>query len=197
MNVIESLSYNEKKLLLALDEVGGSTTPEEMIGSGKFDLEVEVMGAASWLSTKELVTITEEQTKYYALADREVLLKGLPERKALRAIHEAGGQMQMADLAKALPEGEDRIAIGWLKRKGLTEIKSSILSLTDQGSAVLKGEMPDEELLRELAAGRIPESDADPKVIKDLKGRQGMISEIIETERIISLTDGEIGRAHV
>jgi phenylalanyl-tRNA synthetase alpha chain len=55
---------------------------------------------------------------------------------------------------------------------------------------VLKGEMPDEELLRELAAGRIPESDADPKVIKDLKGRQGMISEIIETERIISLTDG-------
>lgn len=190
MNVIESLSYNEKKLLLALDEVGGSTTPEEMIGSGKFDLEVEVMGAASWLSTKELVTITEEQTKYYALADREVLLKGLPERKALRAIHEAGGQMQMADLAKALPEGEDRIAIGWLKRKGLTEIKSSILSLTDQGSAVLKGEMPDEELLRELAAGRIPESDADPKMIKDLKGRQGMISEIIETERIISLTDG-------
>ncbi len=189
MNVIESLSYNEKKLLLALEESGGVSSPERMISSGKFDLEVEVMGAASWLSNKGLATITEDQSKFYVLADAEVVDRGLPERRALIAINEAGGELSMADLAAALPAGEDKIAIGWLKRKGLAAIKEGTLSLTEQGIIALKNDMPDEVLLKRLVSGRIPEGDADPKLVKDLKGRQGMISEAVETDRTISLTD--------
>lgn len=189
MNTIESLSYNEKKLLLALEEAGGSSSPEKMISSGKFDLEVEIMGAASWLSSKGMATITEEQSRFCVIADPAIVERGLPERRALKAIHGAGGRMPMADLAAALPAGEDKIAIGWLKRKGLAVIKDGVLSLTDQGAAAMKCDMPDEELLKKLAEGRIPDGDADPKIVKDLKGRQGMIAEAVETYRTISLTD--------
>ena len=40
-----------------------------------------------------------------------------------------------------------------------------------------------------MAEAPVPESEADPKVIKDLKGRQGMIAEKVVTERSIVLTD--------
>ena len=55
--ILEGLSYNEKRLLLAMDAAGGVSTPEELIGKGAFTLEVEVMGSASWLSTKGLMQI--------------------------------------------------------------------------------------------------------------------------------------------
>ena len=42
--ILEGLSYNEKRLLVALDEVGGSASPVQLIDAGKFDLEVEIMG---------------------------------------------------------------------------------------------------------------------------------------------------------
>ncbi len=55
--VLDGLSYNEKKLLLALEKRGGSGTPEDLISGGDFTLEVEVMGSASWLQSKGLAVI--------------------------------------------------------------------------------------------------------------------------------------------
>ena len=48
--VIDGLSYNEKKLLLALAKAGGSAAPEDLVRGGAFSLGVEAMGAASRLS---------------------------------------------------------------------------------------------------------------------------------------------------
>ena len=106
MNVIESLSYNEKKLLLALEESGGVSSPERMISSGKFDLEVEVMGAASWLSNKGLATITEDQSKFYACRCGSGGQRS-SERRALIAITRPG-ELSMADLIAALPAERTR-----------------------------------------------------------------------------------------
>ena len=52
--LLEGLSYNEKRLLLALDKNGGRGSPADMIEKGGFGLEVEVMGSASWLASKGL-----------------------------------------------------------------------------------------------------------------------------------------------
>ncbi len=200
-DIIESLSHNERRLLLALEAAGGRASPAEMISAGKFDLEVEIMGSASWLASKGLAEISESSERFYVLADKGIVESGLPERKAVRAIDAAGGSMDMAALAEALPNGEDKIAVGWLKRKGLADIvkdgDAKILKLTQKGKDTLSADMEDEALLKRMASSPVSEKDADPKLIKDLKGRQGMIAEEIVTERTIALTDaGKEALAH-
>jgi phenylalanyl-tRNA synthetase alpha chain len=191
-DVLEGLSYNEKRLLLALDEAGGKSTPADLIAAGKFDLEVEIMGSASWLASKGLAAIREETSKFYELSDPKIVSEGLPERRAITIINENGGKMEMNALSEAM-HGEDKIAVGWLKRKGLADITKEgalkFLSLTDAGRKTLDSKMPDELFLEKLLAGPVPEEEADPKIAKDLRGRQGMIQEKIVNLREISLTD--------
>ena len=99
--ILEGLSYNEKRLLLAMDAAGGTSTPEELVAKGAFSLEVEAMGSASWLSTKGLMGIEEEQSVFYVLADEDIAKTGLAERRAIEFIDKAGGRMDMSALAEA------------------------------------------------------------------------------------------------
>lgn len=190
--LIDGLSHNEKRLLLALGERGGSATTAGLVSEGAFSVEVEAMSAASWLESKGLASISERSERFYVLADPDAVSTGLPERVAITVIDRAGGSMPMADMEAAMPEGMGRIAVGWLKRKGLADIRSEdgvkVMALTDAGRAALGSRMPDEELLDRMAESPVPESEADPKIIKDLKGRQGIIAEKVVTERSISLT---------
>lgn len=192
-DILDGLSYNEKRLLLALADKGGVASPADLIAAGAFSLEVEIMGAASWLESKGLATLSESSEKFYVLEDRTVIEQGLPERVAVRAIAAAGGSLDMDALAGAMGNGLDKVAVGWLKRKGLADIVKDgdrkTLNLTDAGKALEGTRMPDEVLLDRMSEGPVPESEADPKVIKDLKGRQGMISEKVVTDRVVSLTD--------
>lgn len=191
-DVLEGLSYNEKRLLLALEEAGGSSTPADLISAGKFDLEVEIMGAASWLSSKGLVKMKEESFKFFEITDPKIVREGLPERRAISFISANGGKMDLDLLSKKMLNGDDKIAVGWLKRKGLADIvkegDSKYLILTAAGKIALGSNMPDELLLEALSKGPLEEKDADPRIIKDLKGRQGMIQERMITLREITLT---------
>jgi len=189
--IYEGLSYNEKRLLLALNEMG-TASPAELTASGKFTLREEVMGAASWLSSKGLATMDERSIKYYVLIDKNVIAKGLPERRALAAIAKKGS-LSLTELAAMLPNGDDKIAIGWLKRKKLADISGEgnekTITLTNLGKEFLNKKMQDEEVLERMSSmGEVNEGDADAAVIKDLKGRQNMIEERIITHRSISLT---------
>ena len=190
--ILEGLSYNEKRLILALAARDGTASPQDLIDDGKFDLEVEIMGAASWLESKGLAILKEDSERFFVLGS-EGDAPELPERTAVKAISAAGGRMDMNGLAEAMPGGADKIAVGWLKRKGLADIvkdgDAKVLVLTDKGNAVLDSEMPDEALLRRMSEGPVPEADADKALIKDLKGRQGMVAEKIVTSRSVTLTD--------
>lgn len=197
--LLDGLSYNEKRLLLALDGAGGASATADLISSGKFDLEVEIMGAASWLASKGLALMEESSVRFYELADRSAVEDGLPERRAISFIDEAGGTLDMNVLSEKMPGGADKIAIGWLKRKGLADIVSEggakSLVLTEKGKEFLGSKMADEILLERMGASPVPEDDADPKVIKDLKGRQGIIQEKLVSTRSISLTESGISAA--
>ena len=175
--ILEGLSYNEKRLLLALKDRGGAASPADLIADGAFNLEVEIMGAASWLESKGMARISETTERFYVLSDADAA-KGLPERTAMDLIAAAGGSMDMDALAQGMSGGMDKVAVGWLKRKGLADIVKDgdrkTLVLTDKGR---------------MAEGPVPEAEADPKVVKDLKGRQGMVSEKVVTTREVALTD--------
>lgn len=190
--ILEGLSYNEKRLLIALKARGGTASPADLIADGAFGLEVEIMGAASWLESKGLARISESSEKFYVLTD-PLAAEGLPERVAITLISQAGGSMDMDALARGMDGGMDKVAVGWLKRKGLADIVKDgdrkTLVLTDKGRETLDSRMPDEVLVARMAEGPVPEAEADAKVIKDLKGRQGMVSEKVVTTRTVSLTD--------
>ncbi len=192
-DILEGLSYNEKKLLLALDKRGKPASPAELIADEEFSLEVEIMGAASWLESKGMASITEDVEKFITLADESILGTGLPERVAVTVISDAGGKLDMDDLAKSMANGLDKVAVGWLKRKSLADIvvegDRKFLVLTDKGRAVLGQEMPEEAFLKRLSEGPVPDKVADKNLVKDLKGRKGMIGEKVVTSRIIALTD--------
>ena len=189
-DIIEGLSYNEKRLLVALDEAGGNASPTDMIAAGKFDIEVEIMGAASWLASKGLALIEENTQTFYGITDAGVVL---PERRALDIISSAGGRMDMSLLSEKMPGGDDKIAVGWLKRKALADIvaegDSKVLVLNDKGNYAVKCKMDDEAVLERMSLSPTPAEEVDAKIIKDLKGRQGMIQEKVITKRNITLTD--------
>ena len=191
--IVEGLSYNERKLLIALNAFKGTASPADLIKAGEFSLEVEIMGAASWLESKGLVRIDEKVQKFFEIADKGITAKGLPERRAMVFISGSGGRMDMNVLSEKMPGGEDKIAVGWLKRKGLADIVAEggtkFLALTDKGRSAVGSKMEDESMLERMMGSPVHEKDADPNIIKDLKGRQGMIQDRIVTERTIILTD--------
>lgn len=174
INEVKSgLSYNEKKLLLALDKNGGHGSPQQMIDAGDFSLEVEIMGSASWLESKGLAKITESSEKFFELTDPESLRNGLPERIALTLLNAHNGTMTIPQLASEMGNGEDNIAVGWLMRKKLVTMQQvegeKALVLTESGKKAVSSVMPDEELISRMLKGPVAEKDADKGIIKDLK----------------------------
>ncbi|MBM4237601.1 MAG: phenylalanine--tRNA ligase subunit alpha, partial [Euryarchaeota archaeon] len=96
--ILDSLSSQERRVLLTLERIGGKGSPEEIFDRGGFEHLVEVMNAASWLQSKELVRIDESAKKLYSIQNKEVLGKGLPERRALDLISSRGGTLDAAEM---------------------------------------------------------------------------------------------------
>ena len=61
--LLDGLSHNEKRLLLALAERGGSASAADLVAEGAFSVEVEAMSAASWLESKGLASISEKTAR--------------------------------------------------------------------------------------------------------------------------------------
>ena len=182
--ILDGLSHQEKKVLLALQDLSGSATPEQVFARGGFEQPVEVMNASSWLQTKGLIRIEEQATKQYAINNRDVMVDGLPERQALTEISQAGGRLTLAELEEILGKETSGLAIGWLKRKGLATIEKGpdglTVTMTDKGQSFLYSSMNDEFLLEILAAKELLESEIPEELrssIPLLKSRQNMIIE--------------------
>ncbi|MDH7509110.1 MAG: phenylalanine--tRNA ligase subunit alpha [Methanomassiliicoccales archaeon] len=191
--IVESLSPNEKRVLIALKDLGGIGTPDDVLKKGNFRQPVEVMNAASWLQSKGLVRIEERAKKVYSLKNQKIIEEGLPERRAINAIHSRGGVIDTRELEEVLDKEDIPIAIGWLKRKGLVNVKKdcskTLLELTDQGKETVSSDMEDERILKMLRDRDIIEGEVDKKVIEQLKSRQNLINERLVVERKLALTE--------
>lgn len=192
-DVAASLSYPEKKVLLALREIG-TASPEGIAKQGRLRDIVEVMNAASWLQAKGLVSMKERVVRSYRLASAGVARRALPERKALKAAVRARGRIPVPKLQAAckFDERDLAIALGWLRRKGWADVikdaSGSEVRVTDTGRAALTSNGPDEELLARLRKGELAEDAIDPRVLRDVLSRQDLVVEREAVRREIGLT---------
>lgn len=192
-DIAARLSYGEKKVLLALRDLG-KASPEEIREKASFRELVEVMNAASWLQAKGLVAMRERVVRSYRLARADVARRLLPERKALKAAVRAGGRIAVPRLRTAckFDEKELAIALGWLRRKGWAEVEKgpegSFVVVTDEGRSAVDAKSPDEALLATLAKGERSEAEIDPHVLRDVRSRQDLVREREAVRREIALT---------
>lgn len=192
--VVEELSNAEKKFLLTLKTLG-EASPEEVMKKGKFSQMVEVMNAASWLQSKQLVIITEKVRNYYTLAKKQVAQKDLPERRALRILKKHRGIADIKTLSKSskLKPNEVQVAIGWMKKKGWITLSKkegmTILEMTEKGKSALDSKGDDERIIELLGKGELSEDDVDKDVIKTLVSRQDLVKERSMVLRSVKLTD--------
>jgi phenylalanyl-tRNA synthetase alpha chain len=191
--ILEGLSANEARLLLTMEKLNGRATPEQVFEVGGFEQLVEVMNAASWQQSKGTLQISEVARKVYSLKGKEALEKGLPERRALKLLDQKGGESEMKDLSSVLEKEEVSIALGWLRKKNLASIKKegdrTIITITENGKAMLGKKMDDELVLSSLAAGDLSEDRLDKGTIAQLKSRQDLVVEKLVVSRTIELTD--------
>jgi phenylalanyl-tRNA synthetase alpha chain len=194
-NIIQELSQNEKKVLLTLNKLKGRASPEDILKNGEFSQEVEVMNASSWLKSKKLVEIEDHIKTVYSLGNegKQFLNKGLPEKRALKLIHDKKGKATLKDLSDVLANNEIPIAIGWLKRKGWATIKKekdTTLEITSEGKKVLNIKTEEEKILKNLDEN--PKIELDKSKIKFLLSRKNVIKEKeIITNTIVLTDDGK------
>jgi phenylalanyl-tRNA synthetase alpha chain len=194
-DIVDQLSYLEKKVLKALRDVKRGS-PEEIRKLGSFSQLVEVMNASSWLQAKGLVKIDEVITKSYALKNPEAAKRPLPERVAVEVLEkDHAGRGSMADLKSSgkLKDEEISIALGWIKRKGWGDISKrgtdTIITLTAKGKEALHAKGEDELLIERMAKGELVETEAKKELIDMLKQRKDIVVEKHAATRTIGLTD--------
>ncbi|WP_455392504.1 phenylalanine--tRNA ligase subunit alpha [[Eubacterium] cellulosolvens] len=192
--IMDELSYNETKVILALKDVP-MATPEQLVQKGGFRELVEVMNAISWLQSKQLVYVAEEVTKLYSLAKKQYATKALPERRVLKLLKKYDGILSVSELEKTkkLSKPEIPLALGWLKRKGWATIVKregeTILEITERGRETLDKPGPDEKLLEKLARGELKSDEVEKKAVENLKARKEILKERTVITRQVTLTD--------
>jgi phenylalanyl-tRNA synthetase alpha chain len=191
--IIDELSINEKKVLIALKKCSGSSSPENIFENGDFQQQVEVMNAASWLKSKKLVNVEETIQKVFELGKEGIIYvkKGLPEKRAINQIVKSGGKLSLRDLSTVLEKPEIPIAIGWLRQNKWATVQKenseTILKATDKGYDVIDKKTASEQTLDFLYHN--PKSEIDIEKNKSLLSRKHMIKEKEIVQGTISLTD--------
>ena len=146
--ILEGLSYQEKRVLLTLNQLNGNASPERIFEAGQFEQLVEVMNASSWLQAKGLVMVKESARKCYSLKMKDINVVGLPERQALSYLATVNGVSTLKEMEAHITPEVSSLAVGWLKRKGLANIDKSsgqpTITLTEQGKKFIDGDMADE-----------------------------------------------------
>ena len=194
-NEKDQLSYNEKKVLLAL-KVLKKATPEEIMKKGEFTRIVEVMNASSWLQMKEMVLMEENIEEAISLARKSIGGKDLPERTGIKFLKKNRSTATMTDFntRSGLLKGMTSVAVGWMRRKGWVDIsregKDTNITLTEKGRKALSKKGEDELLIGRLfEEGELLVQDADPNAIGMLSRRKDLIVKKERIRRFISLTE--------
>ena len=109
---MEELSANEKKVLLALANIGRKASIDEILKNSGLKKESEVTNALSWLRIKGFVDMKERVRKLYSLGKEGKKLAeiGLPERRVLNLLVKEK-EVSVDDLKKVLDDYEIPIAV--------------------------------------------------------------------------------------
>ncbi len=177
------LSRIEKLVLKALEK--GKLTPEEISKESGLDLS-SVNRAIQWLSLKGLVDVEEKIVEIVSLGEEGKIYskEGLPERKVLNLLKERG-EVDIKELFSIFGKETTNLALGWLRRKKLAEIKNGKLSL------IRDEKTPDEKLLELLSTQVIESESLDDELkeaLKLLKSRKNVIQTKEKKKKWIKLS---------
>jgi phenylalanyl-tRNA synthetase alpha chain len=182
MSVQENLTINEKKVLLALEELG-SAAPEKL--EEKSGLQVDAaMQAAFMLVEKGLASVSEKVLERYSLTKEgeEYTKSGLPERQVIASLK---APTSLEELRNNFSPQMVGIATGWLVKKGWAKVENGVIvpsGKADSGKdeealAVFKG--------KAMTAEELAVSEG---TIKDLLKRKLVIKHE-EKSRTVSITN--------
>ncbi|MEM0217432.1 MAG: phenylalanine--tRNA ligase subunit alpha [Candidatus Nezhaarchaeales archaeon] len=185
------LSDGEIKVLKCLGEVKRTVDVNEVTEHTKLSVS-SVMSYLETLRQKGLIRILVEDEDYLTLTDegRKVAEEGLPERRIVEEVMKLGGQAALQEVKRrsGLSDDEVKIALGWLRRKGIGEV--TVVG----GERVIKVRQgivsySVEEVLKKLASGhRVKVKDVPQEVLWELKNRK-LIEVVPQKKRSILLTD--------
>ncbi|PAV12051.1 phenylalanine--tRNA ligase subunit alpha [Methanosarcina spelaei] len=182
MSIQDNLTINEKKVLLALEEIG-SAAPERL--EEKSGLQVDAaMQAAFMLEEKGLVLVSEKVLERYSLTKEgeEYTKNGLPERQIIDFLK---NPTSLEELRSHFSPQMVGIATGWLVKKGWAKVENGVMVPSGKVNAG-----KDEETLAAFTdkAKILEEIGADQGTIKDLLKRK-LIIKHEEKSRTVSITD--------
>ena len=182
MSIQDNLTINEKKVLLALEELG-SAAPERL--EEKSGLQVDAaMQAAFMLEEKGLVSVSEKVLERYSLTKEgeEYTKSGLPERQIIDALK---APTSVEELRSRFSPQMVGIATGWLVKKGWAKIENGVMVPSGKAHAG-----KDEEALAAFTgkAKSLEELAADEGTVKDLLKRK-LVVKHEEKFRTVSITD--------
>ncbi|MDM7918788.1 MAG: phenylalanine--tRNA ligase subunit alpha, partial [Methanosarcina sp.] len=182
MSIQDNLTINEKKVLLALEEIG-SASPDKL--EEKAGVQVDAaMQAAFMLQEKGLASVSEKVLERYSLTKegQEYTKTGLPERQIIDALK---NPTSLEELRSRFSPQTVGIATGWLVKKGWAKVENGVM--------VPSGKSPegkDEKALAAFAgkAKTLEELGADEGTVKDLLKRK-LVVKHEEKFRTVSITD--------
>jgi phenylalanyl-tRNA synthetase alpha chain len=188
MSTQDNLTISEKKVLLALKELGAAS-PDKL--EEKSGLQVDAaMQAAFMLAEKGLVSVFEKVIERYSLTKEgeEYTKNGLPERQIIDSLKEPTSLDELRNCFSPQIVG---IATGWLVKKGWAKVENGVMVPTGKAQ-----EGKDEEALAAFAgkAKTLEELATSEGIIKDLLKRK-LVTKHEEKFRTVSIT--EAGRALV
>ena len=160
MSIQDNLTINEKKVLLALEELR-SAVPDKL--EEKSGLQIDAaMQAAFMLQEKELASVSEKVLERYSLTKEgeEYKKTGLPERQIIDALK---NPVSLEELRSCFSPQTVGIATGWLVKKGWAKVENGVM--VPSGEAT---EGKDEKALAAFAgkAKTLEELGADEGTVK-------------------------------
>ncbi len=197
-DLIKRLNVREKKVLLALQELGGEASVARIQRQAELE-QVAVMRAALSLKKHGLAQISEETRQMAALTEegRAYADEGMPERCMLKALLEHGlGRVDLVAKRAGIPKKQADISLGWLSRRGWVKFSKergmTVLKITRSGEKAASRKFRDELLLEELArVGSLTVEDLSAEMrqtLVTLKGRK-LVEIRDKVQRALSLTE--------
>ncbi|MGC8816979.1 MAG: phenylalanine--tRNA ligase subunit alpha [Candidatus Hadarchaeum sp.] len=201
--IIEKMSFHERKVMRELAQLGDGSTIEKMVQATGLD-QATIMRAALTLSESGLVMIDGKKMSQVSLTPegQEYARNGLPERRMLQTLSQSGQITVDEAASRAGLEGKlKKIAITWLKRRSwvsfIKKDEKTVLKITEIGEKALSQKSADEKLLESLASKEhhLEELSAEDREMLRLLRERKLVEIKEESRRELKLSD--LGRRAV
>jgi len=195
--IIDGLSTHSKKVLLAVQQLGGEADVTDIAERAGLD-QATVMRAALTLTQHGLTRMSEKKLvlAFPTQEGKEYAKRGLPERRMLDALVKGGPDTASTAASRAgLTKEQAYISLGWLRRKGWADFSKqgdrTVLVVTKKGEEALSQKFADEVLLEKLVARSIPadEIHAELKEALPMLVERKLVNVEEEAQRKLALTE--------